>query len=81
MRWARRGDGISYGDSGAPDIDEMEEKGVSGLDIGGVGNKSNPSACGCEGLTINPDEDEVAENKGEDGKLGETTTGGESDRL
>ena len=78
MRWAKRGDGNSYGDSGVPDIDEMEEKGVSGLEIGGVGNKSNP---GCEGLTTNSNEDEVAENEGEDGKLGEITTGGESDRF
>ena len=44
VRWAKRGDGNSYGDSGVPDIDEMEEKGVSGLEIGGVRNKSNPSA-------------------------------------
>ena len=29
----------------------------------------------------NLDEDEVAENEGEDGKLGEITTGGESDRF
>ena len=32
VRWARRGDENSYGDSGAPNIDEMEEKRVSGLD-------------------------------------------------
>ena len=44
MRWAKWGDGNSYGDSGVLDIDKMEEKGVSSLEIGGVGNKSNPSA-------------------------------------
>ena len=44
MRWAKQGDGNLYGDSGVLDIDEMEEKGVSGLEIRGVGKKSNPSA-------------------------------------
>ena len=44
------GDGNSYGDSGILIIDEMEEKGVSGLEI--------------RGLTKNSDEDEVVENEG-----------------
>ena len=50
MRWAGRGDGNSYGDSGAPDIDETEER-VSNPEIGGVGNNSKHSACGCDGST------------------------------
>ena len=43
MRWAERGDGISYGDFGASDIDETEER-VSNPEIGGVGNNSKRSA-------------------------------------
>lgn len=81
VRLAKPGDRNSYGESGVLDIDEMEEKGVSGLDTGGAGNKSNPNAWGCDGLTTKSDEDEVAEKEGEDGKVGETTTGGESDRF
>ena len=50
MRWAGRGDGISYGDSGAPDIDETEER-VSNPEKGGVGNNSKHGACGCDGFT------------------------------
>ena len=50
MRWARRGDEISYGDSRAPDIDETEER-VSNPEKGGVGNNSKHGACGCDGFT------------------------------
>ena len=50
VRWARRGDGNSYGDSGAPNIDEMEEKRVSGLDKEELGiNLTLVLACGLLG--------------------------------
>ena len=49
------GDGNSYGDSGVLVLDKMEEKGVSGLEIGGASLRTQIK---------NSDEDEVAENEG-----------------
>ena len=49
------GDGNLYGDSGILVIDEMEEKGISGLEIGGASLRTQIK---------NSDEDEEAENEG-----------------